>query len=108
MRVARLHEACQEGGQERRGGNTRDRRSVRELDSAGEAEQPGLRKALHLLDQRATATDEQLVREWATRTLSRAGVNPAQDHVRAVKVLRETIPGLGLRAGNDLVKSVLP
>ncbi len=40
--------------------------------------------------------------------LSRAGVNPAQDHVRAVKVLRETIPGLGLRAGNDLVKFVLP
>ncbi|MFJ7088548.1 hypothetical protein ACIQU8_35590 [Streptomyces griseus] len=81
---------------------------VRELDSAGEADQPGLRKALHLFDQRATATDEQLVQEWVTRTLSRAGVNPAQDHVRAVKVLRETIPGLGLRAGNDLVKSVLP
>ncbi|MCI4041942.1 hypothetical protein [Streptomyces sp. TRM75563] len=81
---------------------------VREMESADEAEQPGLRKALHLLGQRAAATDEQLVQDWVTRTLSRAGVDPAQDHVRAVKVLRETIPGLGLRAGNDLVKSVLP
>ncbi|WP_103511440.1 hypothetical protein [Streptomyces sp. SM13] len=81
---------------------------VREMESADEAEQPGLRKALHLLGQRAAATDEQLVQDWVIRTLSRAGADPAQDHVRAVKVLRETIPGLGLRAGNDLVKSVLP
>ncbi len=81
---------------------------VREMESADQAEQPGLRKALHLLGRRTTATDEQLVQDWVTRTLSRAGVDPAQDHVRAVKVLRETLPGLGLRAGNDLVKSVLP
>ncbi|MEU8760736.1 hypothetical protein [Streptomyces sp. NPDC048659] len=81
---------------------------VAELGAAGEAERPGLEAALRVVDRRAAVDDGEHVRRWVSRTLAAAGVDPAQDFVRAVKTLREAAPGLGLVAANDLVKSVAP
>ncbi|MEU1134376.1 hypothetical protein ABZ383_31720 [Streptomyces sp. NPDC005900] len=78
------------------------------LETACENQRPGLQAALDILNRRATATDDQRVREWVRRTVSEAGVEIDEDHVRAVKALRDAVPGLGLIAANDLVKSALP
>lgn len=77
------------------------------LEAASESQRPGLQAALDILNRCATATDDQLVREWVRRTVSEAGVEIGEDHVRAVKALRDAVPGLGLISANDLVKSAL-
>ncbi|MFJ3221385.1 hypothetical protein ACIPLC_36380 [Kitasatospora sp. NPDC086801] len=79
-----------------------------ELQTAGAAERPGLEAALRLVDRQVTVAHEERVRRWVSRTLSAADVDPALDPVRAVRVLREAVPGLGLISANDMVKSVLP
>ncbi|WP_336605623.1 hypothetical protein [Streptomyces sp. BA2] len=77
------------------------------LETASDNRRPGLQAALDILNRHATATDDQRIRQWVRRTLSEAGVEP-DEHVRAVKALRDAVPGLGLIAANDLVKSTLP
>ncbi|MFF3001921.1 hypothetical protein ACFVTF_03825 [Kitasatospora sp. NPDC057940] len=79
-----------------------------EIRTAGAAERPGLEAALRVVDRQVIVADEERVRRWASRILAAADVDPALDMVRAVKVLRDAVPGLGLISANDLVKSVLP
>ncbi|MFI1018775.1 hypothetical protein [Streptomyces sp. NPDC020965] len=76
------------------------------LESADASSLPGLREALRIVERHTALTDEQRTEEWVRRTLREAGVDPVRDHVRAVKTLREAVPGLGLIAANDLVKMV--
>ncbi|MEW1546470.1 hypothetical protein [Streptomyces tsukubensis] len=75
------------------------------LESADPSLRPGLQEALRIVEHHRLLTDEQRTAEWVRRTLRDAGIDPAHDHVRAVKTLREAIPGLGLIAANDLVRT---
>ncbi|MFJ8228899.1 hypothetical protein ACIQ9E_02905 [Streptomyces sp. NPDC094448] len=66
---------------------------------------PGLQEALRRVEQHRLPTDRQRTAEWVRRTLRDADIDPARDQVRAVKALREAVPGLGLIAANDLVRT---
>ncbi|AZK97476.1 MULTISPECIES: hypothetical protein [Streptomyces] len=78
---------------------------VTALESADPSLRPGLEEALRIAERHGALTDEQRTGEWVRRTLRAADTDPAADHVRAVKALREAVPGLGLIAANGLVKA---
>ncbi|MFF1923680.1 hypothetical protein ACFVW8_24290 [Streptomyces sp. NPDC058221] len=75
-------------------------------ETADARQRAGLGAALAIVEQHWATTDEQRTREWARRVLRTAGVDPASDHVRAVRTLRRAVPGLGLVTANSLVTSV--
>ncbi|GGZ20831.1 hypothetical protein GCM10010387_12260 [Streptomyces inusitatus] len=78
---------------------------VTALETADPSSRAGLQEALRIVERHRALTDEQRTGEWVRRTLRDAEADPVHDHVRAVKVLREAAPGLGLVAANDLVKA---
>jgi hypothetical protein len=65
----------------------------RALDVAGERERPGLEAALGIL---TGYRDDELRRRWVLRILGDASVDPRTHEVRAVKALRDAVPGLSL------------
>ncbi|MFF8960618.1 hypothetical protein [Streptomyces sp. NPDC014894] len=78
---------------------------VAALEAADPSSRPGLQEALSVVERHRASTDEQRTARWVRRTLRDAGADPERDHVHAVRTLREAVPGLGLIAANDLVKS---
>ncbi|MER5770637.1 hypothetical protein [Streptomyces sp. NPDC001985] len=78
---------------------------VTALEAAGPSSRPGLQEALRIVGHHRSLTDEERTAEWVRRTLRDADADPARDHVHAVKALREAVPGLGLIAANDLVRT---
>lgn len=74
--------------------------------TADARQRAGLGAALAIVEHHWTTTDAQRTREWARRVLRDADVDPANDHVRAVRTLRQAVPGLGLVTANNLVLSV--
>ncbi|MEU7163087.1 hypothetical protein AB0A70_00305 [Streptomyces morookaense] len=77
------------------------------LGEADEAERPGLQRALAIVEEFASA-DQVATQDWARKTLAVAGIDPATHEIRAIKALRQARPGLTLKEGVDLVKSLNP
>lgn len=75
------------------------------LEEAGEAERPGLQRALAIVEE-FDAADQAATADWARKTLAVAGVDPVTHEIRAVKAIRQARPGLGLKEAVDLVKSL--
>ncbi|MFD0279041.1 hypothetical protein ACFVHB_34750 [Kitasatospora sp. NPDC127111] len=77
----------------------------RELAQAEPALAPGLRRAREILAATARGGDEPKYR-WARQALDAAGVDPRAEELKAIRALRQALPGLGLAAAVDLVKGV--
>lgn len=71
------------------------------LADAPADERPGLERALRLVED-LRHDDAAVKGAYARRLLESAGVDPVQDKVRAIRTLREQVPGLGLAAAVDL------
>ena len=79
-----------------------DRIHRREALADAPAEQrPGLERALQVVGP-ASYDDDTLKADYARRLLREEGVDARSDEVRAIRVLRQRIPGLGLAAATDL------
>ncbi|MEV1046981.1 hypothetical protein [Streptomyces sp. NPDC049916] len=66
------------------------------LESAAEAERPGLERALVLAEEAAARPDGELRGDWVRQRLAAAGHEGPADSVEAIKVLRQAEPGLSL------------
>jgi hypothetical protein len=76
------------------------------LDSAGEAERPGLEEALKIVERAASAPEGELRACWVRRRLASAGYNgPHDNSVKAVRALRKAEPHLSLYATVQLTKA---
>jgi hypothetical protein len=73
------------------------------LAHADEAERPGLRRALTIIDE-ARADDGDLKVRWARRYLADAGVPAGDTGTGAIRALRQAVPGLGLAEAVELVQ----
>ncbi|WLQ35950.1 hypothetical protein P8A18_22085 [Streptomyces castrisilvae] len=67
------------------------------LERAGDAERPGLQRALGLAVAQSGVPDAELRGGWAGRRIRAAGHEGPLDSVAAVKALRTAEPGLSLR-----------
>ncbi|WP_217167449.1 hypothetical protein [Streptomyces sp. AC512_CC834] len=74
------------------------------LAEATPEERPGLERAAALVDRAAAASDAELRARWVHERFAMAGYEGPADSVRAVKVLREAAPGLGLVQAVELTK----
>lgn len=72
------------------------------LSDAEPALVPGLQRALEVLTA-STPSETDLTYEWTRQKLSAAGVDPRTDEIKAVRALRQALPGLGLAAAVELV-----
>ncbi|MFD8201072.1 hypothetical protein [Streptomyces sp. NPDC059701] len=72
------------------------------LAEAPPEERPGLERAAALVERAAAVPDAALRARWVHQHLEAAGHDGPADSVRAVKVLREAVPGLSLRAAVQL------
>ncbi len=68
----------------------------RALESATDAERPGLERALALAEDSAARPDAELRGRWVRQRLAAAGHEGPADSVAAVKILRAAEPGLTL------------
>ncbi|MET8448619.1 hypothetical protein [Streptomyces sp. NPDC005209] len=75
--------------------------ALREADRETE---PGLRRALEIVDGIGAGTDPR--ERWARQVLAEAGVDAREKEILAIKTLREALPGLGLVAAVDLVRKL--
>ncbi|BFP52587.1 hypothetical protein ACWGBY_28505 [Streptomyces griseus] len=66
------------------------------LETATDAERPGLERALALAEESAGRPDGELRGRWVRRHLAAAGHEGPADSVPAIKILREAEPGLTL------------
>jgi hypothetical protein len=73
------------------------------LDDAPPEQRPGLERALELVGN-VRHDDASLKAGYARRLLQEEAVDPDADQVRAIRVLRRRIPGLGLAAATDLAR----
>ncbi|MBO9568528.1 MAG: hypothetical protein J7503_06850 [Cellulomonas iranensis] len=73
------------------------------LADAPAEQRPGLERALQLVEA-VRHDDASLKARYARRLLQQEGVDPDADQVRAIRVLRQRIPGLGLAAATDLAR----
>ncbi|WP_017592093.1 hypothetical protein [Nocardiopsis potens] len=71
------------------------------LAAADPAEEPGLLRALAILEQE-TDPDPRL--RWTRQVLADAGIDPREKKVHAVKAVRDALPGLSLQQAVDLVE----
>ncbi|MBC9719553.1 hypothetical protein H9Y04_44395 [Streptomyces sp. TRM66268-LWL] len=76
------------------------------LETADPQHRTGLEEALRIVDRHSAVSDDERTREWARRLIRDAGIDAARDQVRAVKAVRDAVPGLGLIAANSLVNSI--
>ncbi|MET9186210.1 hypothetical protein ABZX63_13235 [Streptomyces tendae] len=74
------------------------------LAEATPEERPGLERAATLVEQAAAEPDAALLARWVHERLAAAGHEGPVDSVRAVKTLREAVPGLSLRQAVKLTK----
>ncbi|GGS78861.1 MULTISPECIES: hypothetical protein [Streptomyces] len=74
------------------------------LAAAAPEERPGLERAAALVEQAAAVPDAALRARWVHERLTAAGHEGPVDSVRAVKTLRESVPGLGLLSAVQLTK----
>ncbi|MEU1047405.1 MULTISPECIES: hypothetical protein [unclassified Streptomyces] len=74
------------------------------LAEATPEERPGLERAAALIEQSAAEPDAALLARWVHERLAAAGHEGPVDSVRAVKTLREAVPGLSLRQAVKLTK----
>ncbi|MFJ1592973.1 hypothetical protein ACIOD0_22420 [Kitasatospora albolonga] len=68
----------------------------RALETATDAERPGLERALALTEDVAERPDVELRGRWVRRHLDAAGYEGPADSVNAIRVLRQAEPGLTL------------
>ncbi|ROV64775.1 hypothetical protein [Streptomyces globisporus] len=68
----------------------------RALETAPDAERPGLERALALAEESAARPDAELRGRWVRRRLDAAGHEGPADSVEAIKILRQAEPGLTL------------
>ncbi|MBQ1108448.1 hypothetical protein ACH4MN_25025 [Streptomyces anulatus] len=68
----------------------------RALESATDAERPGLERALALAEESAARPDAELRGRWVRQRLAAAGHEGPADSVAAIKILRRAEPGLTL------------
>ncbi|MGW6581763.1 hypothetical protein ACWF76_20705 [Streptomyces globisporus] len=68
----------------------------RALETAPDAERPGLERALALAEESAARPDAELRGRWVRRRLDAAGHEGPADSVEAIKTLRQAEPGLTL------------
>ncbi|MCI4044312.1 MULTISPECIES: hypothetical protein [unclassified Streptomyces] len=66
------------------------------LETATDAERPGLERALALAEESAGRPDTELRGRWVRQHLTAAGHEGPADSVAAIKILREAEPGLTL------------
>ncbi|GGP35545.1 hypothetical protein [Streptomyces sindenensis] len=66
------------------------------LETAPDAERPGLERALALAERSAGRPDAELRGRWVRGRLDAAGYEGPADAVEAIKVLRQAEPGLTL------------
>ncbi|MFF8294263.1 hypothetical protein [Streptomyces globisporus] len=66
------------------------------LETAPDAERPGLERALALAEESAGRPDAELRGRWVRRRLDAAGHEGPADSVEAIKILRRAEPGLTL------------
>ncbi|MFE3880158.1 hypothetical protein ACFXPX_37910 [Kitasatospora sp. NPDC059146] len=76
------------------------------LDTADQVEQPGLRRALRIVEDFVPAAAPTPV-DWARNVLVHAGIDPRTAEVKAVRELRRAHPGLSLRDAVALVRLVV-
>lgn len=74
------------------------------LETASDAERPGLERALALVAEAAAVPDAELRGRWARRRMAASGYSGPWDSVAAVKALRQAEPGLGLLQAVNLSK----
>ena len=75
------------------------------LERADSTTRPGLELALSILGEQRRSDDD-LILEWARRTLSAASVDVRSQEVEAIAVLRKALPGMNLRAATALAGRV--
>ncbi|MFI1222585.1 MULTISPECIES: hypothetical protein [unclassified Streptomyces] len=68
----------------------------RALETAADAERPGLERALALAEESAGRPDAELRGRWVRQRLAAAGHEGPADSVQAIKILRQAEPGLTL------------
>ncbi|MFF4157448.1 hypothetical protein [Streptomyces sp. NPDC001678] len=79
--------------------------AVREaLETASDAERPGLERAAGLIALHAARPEREIRAEWARGILEAAGVDPREQEVHAVRALRRAERGLSLKAAVLLVR----
>lgn len=66
------------------------------LETATDAERPGLERALALAEESAGYSDVELRGRWVRQHLAAAGYEGPADSVPAIKILRQAEPGLTL------------
>lgn len=71
-------------------------------DATGSDTAAGLRRALEIVDGIGDGRDPRV--RWAAQVLAEAELDPREQEVKAVKALREALPGLSLIAAVDLLK----
>ncbi|RKT85164.1 hypothetical protein SAMN05421805_10889 [Saccharopolyspora antimicrobica] len=76
----------------------------RALESASAEEVPGLQRALRILDESASAEDPKI--RWTREVLAKAGIDPLEREVHAVREVRKELPGLSLVAAVDMVRAL--
>ncbi|MFE9448698.1 hypothetical protein [Streptomyces sp. NPDC006739] len=76
------------------------------LNNADDTERPGLRKALDIVDEFASADRSPATEEWARKALAVAGVDPSTKEIKAVQALRAARPSLGIKEATALVRSL--
>lgn len=76
------------------------------LNNADEAERPGLRRALDIVDEFVSTDRSPATEEWARKALAVAGVDPKAKEIKAVQALRAARPSLGIKEATALVRSL--
>ncbi|MFK8846529.1 hypothetical protein [Streptomyces sp. Ac-502] len=76
------------------------------LNDADEAERPGLRRALDIVNEFTPADGSPATEEWARKALAVAGVDPRVKEIKAIQALRTARPSLGMKEATALVRSL--
>jgi hypothetical protein len=71
-------------------------------DAIGSDTAAGLRRALEIVDGIGDGRDPRV--RWAAQVLAEAELDAGEQEIKAVKALREALPGLSLAAAVDLLK----
>ncbi|WP_030421853.1 hypothetical protein VM636_05165 [Streptomyces sp. SCSIO 75703] len=74
------------------------------LAEAAPGERPGLERAVTVVERAADTSDAELRSRWVHERLAAVGHEGPADSVRAVKALRDAVPGLSLLAAVRLSK----
>ncbi|MBF6507810.1 hypothetical protein IU422_08630 [Nocardia farcinica] len=78
----------------------------RALETAAAEDVPGLQRALRILDGASAAEDPKI--RWTRQVLEKAGIDPLEREVQAVREVRKELPGLPLVAAVEMVRALNP